>query len=407
MGLYKNFRKSDCSTCPSLVICPATLCHHWSSEVEKFVPNKKDLTPFVYNGSMAQRMALKKSLLHEMALAQQAANGNLVVVTSYDIVRSDVDFFNQYQWTYLVLDEGHAIRNAKTKTTLAIKSVRANHRLILSGTPIQNSVIELWSLFDFLMPGFLGTEKQFNTKYTKPIVGSRNSTGKSVSKESQEAGVLAMEALHRQVLPFILRRMKEDVLKDLPPKITQDYYCELSPIQKLLYEDFAKEQKDKTAKSNNDNKMHVFQALQYLRKVCNHPKLVLHEGHKQYGLVQKVLHESHSNLHSLTHASKLPALKQLLHECGIGQEGGEDVSVVGQHRALVFCQLKAMMDIVETDLLKISMPSVTYLRLDGSIPPSDRHGIVTKFNNDVSIDLLLLTTSVGKFINNFLFRHHS
>ena len=309
---------------------------------------------------------------------------NLAVITSYEIARSDSDLFKGLHWNYLVLDEGHAIRNARTKTTLAIKSLRSNHRLILSGTPIQNSVLELWSLFDFLMPGFLGTERQFNSKYTKAIVGGRSDSGK------KEAGALAMEALHRQVLPFILRRMKEDVLKDLPPKITQDYYCELSPVQKLLYEDFAKEQKDKSKAASE--KTHVFQALQYLRKVCNHPKLVLHEEHKMFARVHKMLQESGSDLRDLSMATKLPALKQLLHECGIGDT---QQTVAVQHRALVFCQLKAMMDIVEDDLLKADMPGVTYLRLDGTVPPAERHNIVTRFNGYMSIDLLLLSTSVG------------
>jgi TATA-binding protein-associated factor len=132
------------------------------------------------------------------------------------------------QFNYAVLDEGHIIKNAKTKITQSVKRIRAHHRLILSGTPIQNNVLELWSLFDFLMPGFLGDEKQFNDLYSKPILSSRDA--KASSKE-QEAGELALEALHRQVLPFVLRRVKEDVLHDLPPKIIQDYHCELSPLQ--------------------------------------------------------------------------------------------------------------------------------------------------------------------------------
>ncbi|KAH8028369.1 hypothetical protein HPB51_016192 [Rhipicephalus microplus] len=116
----------------------------------------------------------------------------------------------------------------------ALKQLQANHRLILTGTPIQNQVLDLWSLFDFLMPGFLGTERQFSQRFSRPILQSRDA--KSSSRE-QEAGVLAMESLHRQVLPFLLRRVKDDVLQDLPPKIIQDYYCELSPLQACIHWD--------------------------------------------------------------------------------------------------------------------------------------------------------------------------
>jgi TATA-binding protein-associated factor len=170
-----------------------------------------------------------------------------VVICSYEILRNEIAHFANLHFNYCVLDEGHVIKNAKSKITLAVKSIRAHHRLILSGTPIQNNVLELWSLFDFLMPGFLGTEKQFNDRYSKPILASRDS--KSSSKE-QEAGTLALEALHRQVLPFLLRRLKEDVLQDLPPKIIQDYYCELSPIQKKFYEGLNLESDDSQGKQD-------------------------------------------------------------------------------------------------------------------------------------------------------------
>ncbi|RMX52534.1 hypothetical protein pdam_00025478, partial [Pocillopora damicornis] len=143
---------------------------------------------------------------------------------------------------------------------------------------------------------------------------------KSSSKE-QEAGALAMEALHRQVLPFLLRRLKEDVLQDLPPKIIQDYYCELSPLQVQLYEDFAKSQvkkgleetvshideENKNEKASKDNP-HVFQALQYLRKLCNHPLLVLTANHPEYTKVMDQLHQQHVSIRDIQHAAKLVAL---------------------------------------------------------------------------------------------------
>merc|ERR1719481_1966638 len=313
-----------------------------------------------------------------------------LIITSYDIVRNDVEFFGSIKWNYLVLDEGHVIKNTKSKTAIAIRQLVASHRIILTGTPIQNGVLELWALFDFLMPGYLGTEKQFTAKYARPILNSRES--KSSSKD-QEAGALAMEALHRQTLPFILRRVKEDVLSDLPPKITQDYFCELSPLQVQLYEDFTRSQAGQVASSSPNT--HVFQALQYLKKVCNHPKLVLTKSHPEYESVLGAhLNGNLDNLLNIEHSAKLSALKQLLTDLGIAGNNNEE-QVVSQHRALVFCQLKTMLDILETDLLKAHMPSVTYLRLDGSVPPSQRHSIVSKFNNDPSIDLLLLSTSVG------------
>lgn len=370
-----------CAKLPSLVICPPTLTGHWVYEVEKFLPTRF-LRPLHYVGLPVDRERLRHKL----------GTYNLIIA-SYEIVRKDIEFFSSVHWNYCVLDEGHIIKNGRTKSSKAIKQLVANHRLILSGTPIQNNVLELWSLFDFLMPGFLGTEKQFSTRFSRPILASRDP--KSSAKE-QEAGALAMEALHRQVLPFLLRRVKEDVLTDLPPKITQDLLCELSPLQERLYEDFSRMHLNSDIRECLENidgqivskKTHVFQALRYLQNVCNHPKLVLQPSHPEY---QTILSEI-SSMDDIEHSAKLPALKQLLLDCGIGTN--EDMSV-NQHRALIFCQLKAMLDIIENDLLKKHLPAVSYLRLDGSVPPSSRHQIVTKFNGDPSIDVLLLTTQVG------------
>jgi TATA-binding protein-associated factor len=411
---------------PSLVVCPPTLVGHWHNEILKFCD--ASIKPLSYLGSPADRANLRKQF-----------KDHTILIMSYDIVRNDIEHLNELYFNYCVLDEGHIIKNSKTKITKAVKQIRANHRLILSGTPIQNNVLELWSLFDFLMPGFLGTEKQFNDIYSKPILASKDP---KCSTKEQETGALAIESLHRQVLPFLLRRLKEDVLNDLPPKIIQDYYCDLSPIQVRLYETFsstpAKQTIDNTldtdeaAASNGTTKSkgkvkgkkgevdganHIFQALQYLRKLCDHPLLVLNPQHPEYDTIMKELKLNKSSLHDLSHAPKLLALKELLHECGIGvssmssspllstgtlsssSSGGSPTvgveSVTSQHRVLIFAQMKGMLDIIEHDLLKVHMPTVTYLRMDGTTDTNKRQGIVAQFNSDPTIDLLLLTTHVG------------
>lgn len=155
------------------------------------------------------------------------------------------------------------------------------------------------------MPGFLGTEAQFNDRFGKPIQASRDA--KASSKE-QERGALALEALHKQVLPFLMRRMKEDVLEDLPPKIIQDYYCELSDVQKMLYEDFSN-MNPLEGESNGSKGQHVFQALQYLRKLCNHPSFVLTESHPQYQKVTAKLAAEKRDIHDIRNAPKFMALQ--------------------------------------------------------------------------------------------------
>ncbi|GAA5886029.1 hypothetical protein JCM5296_007067 [Sporobolomyces johnsonii] len=386
---HKATGSADTVHLPSLIICPPTLTGHWKQEINTYA---KGLRAVIYTGPRAERERLVKSV-----------NKYDAVILSYDIARNDIEWLSQVDWHYCILDEGHIIKNGKTKLTKAVKSLRSIHRLILSGTPIQNNVLELWSLFDFLMPGFLGSEKAFNERFGKPIAASRDA--KSSSKE-QEVGALALEALHKQVLPFLLRRLKEDVLDDLPPKIIQDYYVELSPLQKQLYDDFSSSQakqavtNELTSTSAAQKPQHVFQALQYLRKLVNHPALVFKPEVPQHQAALAKVSSGEPAIRDVNHAPKLGALRQILLDCGIGGSGTDADSspsddAVSQHRVLIFCQLKQMLDIVENDLFRALMPSVTYMRMDGSTDVSKRHAVVQTFNSDPSIDCLLLTTHVG------------
>lgn len=169
---YKATKSMDSVHLPSLIVCPPTLTGHWYYEILKYVDN---LRPIMYVGSARERSR------HIPKLTSYD-----VVITSYEVVRNDIANLQGIDWHYCILDEGHIIKNAKTKLTKAVKSIRAHHRLILSGTPIQNNVLELWSLFDFLMPGFLGSESSFNERFSKPILSNRD--GKSKNSEAGKHG---------------------------------------------------------------------------------------------------------------------------------------------------------------------------------------------------------------------------
>ncbi|PVU94272.1 hypothetical protein BB561_002692 [Smittium simulii] len=407
-----NGRLLESAHLPSLVVCPPTLMSHWEEEILKYV---SVLKPLLYEGAPSERrMLLSKIQNYD------------VIIVSYDVLRNDIDGFSKINYNYCVLDEGHIIKNSKAKLTLAVKKVNARNRLILSGTPVQNNVLELWSLFDFLMPGFLGLEKQFNEQYSKPILSARDPRlPPQVQAQAQSVSQKALNLLHKQVLPFLLRRMKEEVLADLPPKIIQDRYCNLSDVQLALMDHLNKSVNNKTSDSEtpsdlkNDKPkpdLHVFQALQYLRRLCNHPALVLNQSHPLYNSITKKLASEGKDIYDLSVAPKLQTLSEILLECGIGSNSAENLGAHGanetsdydmmssldftanisaSHRALIFCQHREMLDCIIRDLFKRSMPSVSYLRLDGTIDARHRQSIVSKFNSDPSIDVLLLTTHVG------------
>eukprot|EP00039_Didymoeca_costata_P015606 m.268636 g.268636 ORF g.268636 m.268636 type:complete len:1773 (+) comp16256_c0_seq17:253-5571(+) len=384
--IFKDKQDPSCAPLPSLVICPTTLTSHWYAEIQRFC---ESLKPLHYTGKSK----------HAREILRNEISTSDVVILSYNSLNSEIDYFSTLKFNYCILDEGHVIKNSKSKTTIAVKRVRSNHRIILSGTPLQNRVQELWSLFDFLMPGYLGTETQFNVRYGKPIARSRQA---KMSAKDEEAGAQALEQLHRQVLPFLLRRMKEDVLHDLPPKIIQDYYCDLTDIQHELHKNFSENQGKQAMLQNVDSSAgppkHIFQALQYLRKLCNHPSLVLTDKHPMY----KTIKREYPTLDSMELSGKMIGLAQLLMDCGLGDRDDDkdtddlgSTSVMGQHRCLIFALSKDMLDLVQRTVFKGPLKNVTHLRLDGTVPPAKRQDIVDKFNRDPTIDLLLLTTSIG------------
>eukprot|EP00890_Picochlorum_soloecismus_P001543 jgi/Picsp_1/238/NSC_00237-R1_snf2 super family len=378
---------------PSLVVCPATLVSHWPHEIEKFVSHGV-LKPLALQGPAASRTELRRKI-----------DDSTVVVISYENLRSDIDWISKRNWLYMILDEGHAIRNPTSKLSEAVRSVRASHRLILSGTPVQNSVLELWAMFEFLMPRFLGTLKEFNRKFGKSVERAK----KSRTNAKEQTSVLALQDLHKQVMPFILRRTKDQVLQDLPPKTIQDVFCDPSALQEMLLQDFhgsgvqSNIQEVLDSKITAESKGHIFQALNYLRKLCSHPVLVLDKKTDSHiRAIRAVLGEEYvenwdkakSIVSShLIHSPKLAALKELLLDCGIGCESGSESNIDAGHRALIFAQTKAMLDLAEKYVLEPMQ--VSSLRIDGSIAASERFVNVQKFNSDPTIDVMLLTTAVG------------
>jgi SNF2 family DNA or RNA helicase len=286
------------------------------------------------------------------------------VVTSYDIARQDHLTLGDIPWLYVVVDEGHHIKNPDAKRTKAIKTLNGRNKLVLTGTPIQNNLEDLWSLFDFAMPGFLGSRNHFRKTYGRDGQGNSDAVrnGKTPLKE--------------RINPFVLRRLKEQVEKDLPPKIHVERTVELKPRQVALCKrviesaECKKLFRDVSQKGVRSAKPEILTAYTKLRAICNHPAL----GEDGNGVVA-----------GRSDSGKMEDLWELMEEI-----------IEGEHRALLFCQSTRMLNIIEHHLTTdLRSHKKTLTRLDGSTAPAKRGKLVDQFNNDSSIAFFLISTKAG------------
>ena len=322
---------------PTLVICPTSVVFNWEAEIQKFAP---ELT------------CLKLAGIERKSLFKEIPNFD-IVITSYALVRRDIEKLKKINFRYVILDESQNIKNALSQTAQAVKKLNSQHKLALSGTPIENKLEELWSVFDFLMPGFMFSMSEFNFRYVNPIMERGD---KTVEKR-----------LKLQIYPFILRRMKRDVAKDLPDKVENIAYCELTPDQREFYMEVLDSTKEELFKSIEQkglekSRMSIFSALLRLRQICCHPRLYDKE-----------------NVKKINHSGKFEHLKEMLEE--IISEG---------HRVLLFSQFVDMLDITKDWLEKEAIP---YEYLTGKT--KDRQGAVERFNSNPHIPIFLISLKAG------------
>jgi TATA-binding protein-associated factor len=345
-----------------------------------------------------------------------------------------------FKWTYCVLDEGHLLKNPKTLTAKAARKLRSQHRLILSGTPIQNNVNELWSAFDWLMPNYLGNEREFANQYGRFI--TKGHLPGASSKEIR-ISMDKLKQLHQKVLPFILRRKKEDVLRELPSKIISDIPCTMTEIQQHTYANFLTKKDMKRAlellerlmdedgdrrkidvKYQGPKEQNVLKSLLSLRLICTHPALVSERGHLD-GLYSTARFDASGKLLALndllrrsdifhdetTGADNDESLLYLDNEemetsstaailngdadDGIFEQGTLEDTSSSNSKCLIFGQYCQSLDAVEDLLFKPHMPSLNYVRLDGKTSVKDRGEIVESFQTDPAVKCMLLTSKVG------------
>ena len=327
---------------PFLIVCPTSLVYNWQDEFHNFAPHVKTI---VVSGAPEVRKELIESYVD-----------NDVIITSYPLIRRDIEHYEKIRLHTMFIDEAQFIKNANSISAKVVKQVKAKHRFALTGTPIENSLSELWSIFDFIMPFYLLSHAKFTERYEKPIIRDEN-------KE-------VLEDLSRHIQPFILRRMKKDVLEELPEKIESKYLTDMTSEQKNIYLSYMESIRNDLTREINENgiaksQMKILAALTRLRQICCHPSTFIdnYEGG----------------------SGKLELLMDLLPDI-----------ILNGHRILIFSQFTSMLGLIAKEL---ENQDISYFYLEGSTSMEDRADYVRRFNEGEGSVFLISLKAGGTGLN--------
>ncbi len=344
MGLGKTLQiiavllaeKQEGSIGTSLIVCPASLVYNWEEEFRRFAPM---LTVRPVEGSQTERQEI----------IEHSGKWD-VLITSYDTLKRDIQAYEQKLFLYEVLDEAQFIKNQATASAKAVKIIRAKHRFAMTGTPIENRLSELWSIFDYLMPGFLYRYETFRNELERPI-----------TREGDEETSLR---LRRMTAPFILRRLKTEVLKDLPEKVEETHVVRFAEEQQKLYDAQVVRMKnllqEETEDSYRKSKIQILAELTRIRQICCDPAL---------------LFENYSG-----GSAKMEACIDLIRS-----------AIEGEHRVLLFSQFTSMLDLLKE---RLKQESIAYFEITGATPKKERMRLVTDFNEG-DVPLFLISLRAG------------
>ena len=356
---------------PTLIVCPTSLVTNWQREAARFTPHLRTLD--LTGADRAEKFAKR--------------NEHDLLITSYAILRRDIEHYRTEEFSLVILDEAQHIKNRGSQNAQSAKALRARHRIILTGTPLENSVLDLWSLFDFLLPGYLGTAAEFKDRYETPLTKAPAGT----------PDTRLLERLRHRVKPFFLRRTKEEVLTELPPKLEFPTLCELTGEQREVYRAVLAqgrrnvfEHSDKAGRKSGRDRLAVLTTLLRLRQVCCHLDLLPTGDQKVAGagprIGQSPQAEPAQGPAPATFGSRWrePSAKmdrtfELL-----------DEAIDGGHRVLLFSQFVRVLHLLRDEARR---REINFCYLDGQTV--ERQAEVDRFQNDSTIPLFFISLKAG------------